>query len=576
LFQRPLGQQPGAINPAGQPGQEDEGEKNPAELLNSLGYYPPATALVVKGSSRIHTNLGGAVTAKPAGAAAIGMPAGEGMLAIIPKRRLADQAKEGVAAADKPKGEQVAKANTSTSTKKPAPADKALSDPKKIWKEALAKGATEPGLIIACADFLAQCGMYNHVAEFLKANLRQGIVTKPWVYEALALALESSGGSPEDIERARVSAIDIEPLDAQGFINASKAMADRKQYAHAVAYCRQAALLEPNVAAPYEEALVYAELAKDSSTMEWAAGNLLRKDWPSDNQELHGKAKDKVQELANLLKNENRRTEAERLQNTAGGSGQRDLEIILRWEGDNADLDLEVREPIGTVCSSTQRQTPGGGVFLGDTLSETSQESYVAAQAFSGEYKLTVRRIWGRPLGGKATVEIIQHKGAPNESRKRTTIAFDRTHTLTFNLEDGSRTSAASVPPPAANQRRKKVAVPSTGDVVLNKLRAIADPELTGGESGLRGSFSLPQAEPPRPIPAPKPNNPENILFYQTKVPPMAANGADFTAQTTISPDGSTAWVKLSPVFESLSRAQTGPAVVSPLIPGGMDPSGKR
>jgi hypothetical protein len=36
----------------------DETEKNPAELLNSTGYYPPSRALVVKGSSRIPTNLG--------------------------------------------------------------------------------------------------------------------------------------------------------------------------------------------------------------------------------------------------------------------------------------------------------------------------------------------------------------------------------------------------------------------------------------------------------------------------------------------------------------------------------------
>src|SRR5207302_1693424 len=105
--------------------------------------------------------------------------------------------------------------------------------------------------------------------------------------------------------------------------------------------------------------------------------------------------------------------------------------------------------------SAMQRQTPGGGVLLGDTLSETSQESYVAAKAFAGEYKVTIRKIWGRPLGGKATLEIIQHQGTPKESRQRTAVAFDRNHTLTFNLEEGSRTSADSVPPPAANQRPK-------------------------------------------------------------------------------------------------------------------------
>jgi tetratricopeptide (TPR) repeat protein len=579
-FQRALQQQPGAVNPAGQPGEEEGQDKKPAELLNSVGYFPPARALVVKGSSRIHTNLGGPSTVKPPGqGAGIDGPR-DRALAFIPKRdRQPNQQNDAVAAGDKPKFDRaVARANTGQAGEQKASVKaKPVSDPKKIWQEALAKGVNDPGLIIACADFLAKCGMYEHVREFLKADLRQGIVTRPWVYEALALATELSGGSLEEIERARVSAVDLEPLDAQGYVRASKAMADRKQYAHAVAYCRQAALLEPNLAAPYEEALLYAELAKDSAAMEWAAGNLLQKDWPVDNQDLHLKAKDKVKELARLLQAENRRTEAEQLSKTAQGLEKRDLQIALRWEG-KADLDLEVKEPIGTLCSCLQRQSPGGGILLGDTLSDTNQESYVAAQAFPGEYQVTIRRIWGRPLGGKATLEICQHQGTPSESRRRETIAFDRTHSLTFNLEEGRRTSADSIPPPEANQRPKKLAEASGPDV-LEKLRALADPELTGAEAGaVRGGFSslTTQAQPRQSLPQARPNNPENILFYQTRVSPLAANGFDFTAQTTVSPDGSTSWVKLSPVFESLGRGNPGPAVVNPLIPGAADLSGRR
>jgi hypothetical protein len=579
VFQQPQGQQPGAINPAGQPGQEDEQERNPAELLNSVGYFPPARALVVKGSSRIHTNFGGPTGVKPPGVIGAIDAQREGKLAFIPgQKRALNQLNDAVAANDKPKDNAVAQANSAKpSGKKALAADRPLSDPKKIWQEALAKGVNDPGLIIATADFLAQNGMYEHVREFLKANLRQGIVTRPWVYEALALALEASGGSPEDIERARVSAVDLEPLDAQGYVRASKAMADRKQYAHAVAYCRQAALLEPNIVAPYEEALLYAELAKDSEAMEWAAGNLLQKDWPVDNQDLHTKAKDKVKDLARLLQGENRRTEAERLAKAAEERRERDLEIVLRWDGE-ADLDLEVKEPIGTLCSCMQRQSPGGGILLGDTLSDTSRESYVAASAFAGDYQVTVRRIWGRPLGGKATLEIVEHQGTPKESRRRETIGFDRTHTLTVTLEDGRRKSADSVPPPAANERPKKSSQSSGTDLVLNKLRAMADPEMTGVEPAPRSGFtSLITENQARAAAAQaRPKDSENILFYQTKVQPMAGNGLDFTAQATVSPDGNTTWVKLSPVFESLNRGASIPTVANPLIPGAVDVPGRR
>src|SRR5207247_2241847 len=45
-------------------------------------------------------------------------------------------------------------------------------DPKVIWQDALVKGVENPSLIIAVADFLAQMQRWDHVAEFLKADLR--------------------------------------------------------------------------------------------------------------------------------------------------------------------------------------------------------------------------------------------------------------------------------------------------------------------------------------------------------------------------------------------------------------------
>src|SRR5262249_30659195 len=84
-------------------------------------------------------------------------------------------------------------------------------DPKTVWQDALVKGVDNPSLIIATADFLVMNKKFDHAAEFLKANLRQGIVVEPWVYQSLAIALRTSGGSTEDIERAEVSAADMEP-----------------------------------------------------------------------------------------------------------------------------------------------------------------------------------------------------------------------------------------------------------------------------------------------------------------------------------------------------------------------------
>ena len=136
-----------------------------------------------------------------------------------------------------------------------------------------------------------QYGYGRHTVEFLKANLQQGIVSRPWVYEALTMALKATKASADEIERAQLSMIDVSPDDPAAYLKASHALSEDHQYDRAVALCRQAAALAPDAAQPYSDALAYADLAKDSQGMEWAAGNLLRRDWAQDSQTFHVKAK---------------------------------------------------------------------------------------------------------------------------------------------------------------------------------------------------------------------------------------------------------------------------------------------
>jgi len=44
-----------------------------------------------------------------------------------------------------------------------------------------------------------------------QAGLRTGVVAEPWAQEALAMSLEACQGSTEEIERAKLSGIDLEP-----------------------------------------------------------------------------------------------------------------------------------------------------------------------------------------------------------------------------------------------------------------------------------------------------------------------------------------------------------------------------
>ena len=365
---------------------------------NQLGYYPPALALVVKAPSLIHARASNLIVTG-GGAAAdkmVAAPGGGGRILVNGGRPRIDVAGDG---------------------DERDPKKKKKLDAKEVWQEALAKGVEQPGLIIATADYLALNQKFDHAAEFLKANLRQGVVVKPWVYKSLAIALRESGGSAEDIERAEVSAADLEPLDGHGYLQAARALAQDKNYERALAFCKQAAELEPGVPTAYADAARYADMAGDPKAMQWAAGHLLRQDWPVRNDELHRTALERLESLAKRLD----RVEGKRLLEKVNGQRRRDLVVKLLWQGE-ADLDLKVEEPTGSFCTALSKQTIGGGTLIADALASMTSESYAAAEGFSGEYKVWVERVWGKPLGNKAQLKIIRHQGTTQETEELVTV----------------------------------------------------------------------------------------------------------------------------------------------------------
>src|SRR5205807_5579675 len=132
------------------------------------------------------------------------------------------------------------------------------------------------------------------------------------------------------------------PNDAQGFLAAARSLAENKEYDKALSFCRQAAQLEPSLAVSYKDALVYADLGKDSKGMEWAVGKILSQDWPTDNTELHQTASLRVGTLATTLQSEKRGDEAARLKSVVQKFRERDLIVKLTWENKSASSLAEV------------------------------------------------------------------------------------------------------------------------------------------------------------------------------------------------------------------------------------------
>ena len=337
---------------------------------------------------------------------------------------------------------------------------------------------------------------WDHVAEFLKAELRQGIVVKPWVYESLAIALRNSGGSTEEIERAELSTIDLQPTDSQGFLKAAKTMGELKHYDRALAFCRQASLLEPNTPYAYAEALTYADATDDLEAMQWASGNLLKQDWPVRNKDIQQEARARIESRRrSKLDLKNRMDESNKLRTAVQEKRHRDLIVKLSWQGE-ANLDLKVKEPTGSLCSSLNRTTIGGGTLIGDTLSDMNHETYMAAEAFSGEYEITVDSVWDHRLSKKAQITVIRHQGTKDETiDPPITVDLTKNVPVKVTLENGRRTETAYVPPPSSQQTPDAALVPqSQHDKILAQLRDLADPETVVESKGFRSSFGSPGA----------------------------------------------------------------------------------
>jgi len=531
------------------------------EQLNSIGYWPPSRALIIRGTSRIRPSQSSRLR-KP------GMPMGVNFVPPAAEANVVGKV-GGVVANNQPA--QGPKVNAEDMQRKreeivAAIVDKEKNlDPEKIYQMLLDKGLTNPGELIACAEFMVGCKQFKHAAELLKAGLRTGVVAEPWAQEALAVALEGSQGSKEEIERARLSAIDLAPKSPHAYLKASKAMNDLGHTDRALKFCRVAAKLEPNLPDPYINAMVFAgdkKVTLDSDISAWAAGNLLTRDWAVDTAEYHLRAREHLKEQSARFAAENKLADVQKIKSVMDQQTRRDLVVELLWSG-AGDLDLKVREPIGTHCSSIDRQTAGGGVLLCDEFAQKDDsraESYTAAEAFNGSYQITVDKVWGRTLGNKAMIKVTRHQGTPEQTVEIHTLDLTKQTSLNFTFEGGRRQTLATVVPVgvATNSARK----PDREQQVMDKLRAMTtgtSGSMSGFGGGTGSTSQSNQAEGESPLVE---------LNYQASIASSVPGGLQIRQETIMSKDGRNVQVKMSPVFDNLGVPATKSKLKLDFIPG--------
>lgn len=285
---------------------------------------------------------------------------------------------------------------------------------------------------------------HDKVVGMLRAALRNQ-TGQGWMHEAIALSLELHGGSPAETRDAFLSLVDLAPASLAVRRSVADTLAALGQPVAALALLRETAILEPESVKTYYDALTIARNAGNVEEAAWAADQLLSREWTPDGEIVPEETKRLLARFAADLRLEGKQPDADRLLAIAAAPRIRDLEITIHWAGES-DVDLCVVEPGDLLCSPTTPRTVQGGVLTFD--GPMGRERYVATQAFSGDYELLFRTVWGKPTANTIHVDVVKHKGTARESRERHAVSLaDADPRLTVRLEGGRRTERTPIGP---------------------------------------------------------------------------------------------------------------------------------
>jgi hypothetical protein len=224
--------------------------------------------------------------------------------------------------------------------------------------------------------------------------------------------------------------------------------------------------------------------------LKWTSLGILSQSWPKEQADIWQAGMGVSREVLEKLRAEKRTKEADAFLAQLNDAVQRDCVVIADWTGD-AEIDIMVQDPTGTVCSLRNPRTTAGGVLIGNALRQTEHddfgghsEAYVCSKGFDGAYRVLIRRVWGNLTTGKVNVQVITHFRGKGAADLRKKISLDKDEALVvFNLKGGRRTEQL---------REEQVAQAIDDQLNLNRqilgqqLAAAIDPAAMMGMAGSR------------------------------------------------------------------------------------------
>ncbi|MEY3206599.1 MAG: hypothetical protein RLZZ21_2930, partial [Planctomycetota bacterium] len=399
---------------------------------------------------------------------------------------------------------------------------------------------------------LGKQGEFARAADLISAAIACGHA-EPWMYESLALAMEAAGRPKADVERVLLSGADFatSPVDLLSLANYLARFGSDRQ---ALRLCRQVVMLDPANREAFGLAMTLADRADDVAALKWSCPGVLANEWPVGQQDIATRAARLAEATIERLAKDGKADDAAAFRAAIEQAKARDLVIEIAWTGD-ADVDMLVEEPTGTVCSREASRSTSGGTLLADERCPTDpsgqvhRERYAATLAFPGTYRALVRRSTGKVNADTITVEMTMHKGTKHEQtiRKQVPVSADE-QVLTVDLPAGRRQQ-----PLADAQVAQDVAVQqAVGKAILSQqLASLSDPGTLSELSKSRDATGDAQRQSGVPFfgsPGPVGNQP-----VITTLP----EGVNATFRAVVSHDRRYVRVTATPLFSGIGNVTT-------------------
>ena len=264
------------------------------------------------------------------------------------------------------------------------------------------------------------------------------------MYEVLGLAMQADNQPRAEIERALMSAVTM-ARTTDDVMYIAQYLSRNGFDARALKLFRQVAAMDPTRFEPYMHGLDVAVRLGDVAGIQWACVGVLGQAWSTDKADVVDIARRTAIVTLKQLRDQKHNDEAKQFETALNEALVRDCLVRVTWNGD-AEIDMTVEEPAGTVCSLRNPRTTSGGVLLAsnphrDSITdEGTTEEFVVTKGFSGKYRMLLRRVWGKPTAGKVTVEVYTHYGSKQATLMRKQIPLGETDAMVeFSLKDGRR-----------------------------------------------------------------------------------------------------------------------------------------